>query len=389
MNDGCLALLAPWLKPKPPTPPPPPPAVVPVTRDTDFRSLPPISLARLGEILEPYPLRDDLGNIHAATLGNPLPVAQSWPESRYGQDPNATLTHNPLGLFWDSRWAPGPHIDNPPLLIFGSWGAAFAEWTRRMASPGYKNGVYPQGMTLAQFVWTYVAGPGPGYANGESAESVERYLTQTIARINRYYGINDPVPETRGDSRKRYEVAGLAHPIPLSFPLRQKIVPRSMTRNRPGIFQTPERWVQHETDNESPTANAANQADYLYRGAEGRQASWHFTIDDIEAWQTIPVNEVTWNGGDNDGPCNFGGVSCELCVNMVGDPARMRKARANAEELAAEILRAVDRRTIDFHTDCCRRAGNPAGCHAGCPKHMIADGYLGVFRINVGRRLAS
>lgn len=385
--QGCLSLLLSWLNPKPPVvEPPPPPAITPVTRTTDFRLLPPISLARMIEITKGYPLADDVANIHAASLGHPLPLAQSWPESRYGQDPNAETTHNPLGLFWDSRWAPGNHLENPPLLIFGSWGAAFAEWTRRMNTPGYKNGVYPQGMTLERFIRTYVAGPGPGYANGESPESVEAYLVQTIARLNRYYGIEDP-PTVPGDTRKRYEVAGLAHPIPLSIPLRQKIVDRARTNNRPGILMTPERWVQHETDNEAPTAGAANQALYLFNGAEGRTASWHFTVDDVEAWQTIPVNEVSWNGGDSEGPCNYGGVSCELCVNMVGNPARMARARRNAEELAAEILRAIERRQIDFHADCCRRAGNPAGCHAVCPKHMFADGYTPVFRANVALRL--
>lgn len=389
-NAGCLAALLGIFKPPAPPPvvdPPVPPVLPkPITRTTDFRKIPGISLERMRTITKGYPLASDVEAIFIALNGNPLPLAQSWPESRYGQDPNATTSHNPIGLFWDSRWAPGPHLESPPLLIFPDWAEAFAEWARRMGDPGYKNGVYPQGMTLEQFIRVYVAGPGPGYANGETAESVERYLVQTIDRVNRYLGFEDNPPPP-GDARRRYEVAGLSSPIPLSFPLRQKIVPRAQVHNRPAIFMTPERWVQHETDNEAPGAGASNQAIYLFNGAEGRQASWHFTVDDIEAWQTIPVNEVSWNGGDSEGPCNFGGVSCELCVNMVGDPARMARARRNAEELAAEVLRAVERRTVDFHRTCCERAGRPQGCHYDCPKHMLADGYKDTFRANVLRRL--
>lgn len=335
------------------------------------------------EILADYPLRAECGEIHQALGGRPLPVAQSWMESRYGQDANAAKTHNPLGLFWDAQWAQGPHIQNPPLLIFDDWASAFDEWARRMDTPGYKNGVYAQGFTLEQMIFTYVGGPRcltEGVcANGETVASVRHYLDETVARLNRYYQIPDAPGPTGPAPGTLYVVEGLAHAIPLSFPLKQMLVPASNTRNRPGIPMIPDRWVQHETDNEAPSAGARNQALYLFNGAEGRQASWHFTVDDTEAWQSIPVDEVAWHGGDGDGPCNMRGVSCELCVNMVGNPQRMAKARRNAEELAAAIMKAQGIAIIEQHHDCCARLANPAGCHSGCPKHIRADGYWGIF----------
>lgn len=334
------------------------------------------------EVLAGYPLAEDDAGVYKGAKGRALPVAQSWMESNYGQAANAQTTHNPLGLFWDAQWAPGAHASDPPLLIFPNWGEAFAEWSRRMDDPGYKSGVYPRDATLEQYIVTYVGGPmcwstkGKTCANGETWDSCHHYLTETINRLNRYFGVEGAPPPTGGQS---YTVAGLAQSIPLSFPLKQMLVPRALTLNRPGIPLSATRWVQHETDNVNPGAGAFNQAQYLVGGAEGRQASWHFTVDDKEAYQTIPVNEVAWHGGDGNGPCNMGGVSCELCVNMINDPARMAKARHNAEELAGQIMKAMSLSIIERHADCCARLANPGDCHAGCPRYIIRDGYWGTF----------
>jgi hypothetical protein len=185
----------------PPVPPPPPPPVVrAITKDDDFRTLPPISNERMCEILADFPMAGECAAIHAATGGNPLPVAQSWLESNYGKNVNARRTNNPLGLLYDAQWAPGPYFSVGanryivPLLTFSTWADAFTEWRRRMDDPSYKGSVYPPRMTLGKFVRVYVAGPGPGYANGESAESVEWYLNETVNRINRYLGVATPTP---------------------------------------------------------------------------------------------------------------------------------------------------------------------------------------------------
>ena len=129
-----------------------------------------------------------------------LPVAQSWLESRYGHDPNALATRNPLGLLDYSGQHPVRWLDGLPLCTFPTWAAAFAEWTRRVTDPSYKEGVYqPWEMTLEQFIVTYVAGPGcwrsrgTDCANGEDWQSCQRYLARTIARLNRYHGLDERI----------------------------------------------------------------------------------------------------------------------------------------------------------------------------------------------------
>lgn len=307
-NPGCLAILGRLFKqptplPDPPDPPlPDPPVQQPtqVTRDMDFRSLPPISLERLAEILDDYPLRSDLGNIYAALMGgNPLPVAQSWMESRYGQDINAEVSHNPLGLFWDARWAPGDHLQQPPLLIFGNWGAAFAEWTRRMADPGYKNGVYPQGMTLEQFIRVYVAGPGPGYANGETPESVERYLVQTIDRLNRYYNITPTKPVPTGYTA--HEVPGLQWPLwlPEDVGFRIRLTPMGVTGRQGKTLVAPYQVTRHTTNNYGTGTDAWHHAGWQAKGASGNEGiAVHAYSDDKEVVISMPWDEQGVHSGD-------------------------------------------------------------------------------------------
>lgn len=70
--------------------------------------------------------------------------------------------------------------------------------------PDECRGVYcPWDMSLKDFIYTYVGGPdcaksnGKTCANGETGASVQHYLDETVARLNRYYGIADaPAPDT-------------------------------------------------------------------------------------------------------------------------------------------------------------------------------------------------
>src|SRR5690242_17441567 len=120
-----------------------------------------------------------------------------------------------------------------------------------------------------------------------------------------------------------YGVAGLPVKIDLPVPLIQAIIPVGQTNQRPGIKrQTPGYWVQHETANTAAGADAAMHARYLLQGADGSQVSWHFTVDDHQIYQHIPVDEVTWQAADGGGPGNMSGVSCEMAVNSDGDEAK-------------------------------------------------------------------
>lgn len=171
--------------------------------------------------------------------------------------------------------------------------------------------------------------------------------------------------------------AGTSVDVPLDVPFRKVILPASQTRQRPGIFMDAAVYVQHETGNANAGANADMHLRYLQNGAEGQQLGYHFTVDEKEAIQMIPVNEVTWHGGDGGGQCNYTGVSCELCVQ--DNNAHKTQARENAERLAAAVMLATNVTRLIQHSDCCAAIGNPAGCHSNCPQYIRQDHYWGTF----------
>lgn len=121
-----------------------------------------------------------------------LALSQTIKESSCGTTQSARKTKNPLGLFDYTAGARVEMIGGMPFMVFDRWEDAFQEWMRRMKDPKYKNGVYPADCTLKQFIYTYVGGPecwsskGARCANGETRDSVELYLKQTIERIDRY-----------------------------------------------------------------------------------------------------------------------------------------------------------------------------------------------------------
>jgi hypothetical protein len=341
--------------PVPPAPPPPPPVGRAITKDDDFRTLPRITTKRLHEIIGAFPLGDDTENIVTATKGDPLPVAQSWMESNYGRSENAQRTNNPLGLLHDARWAPGPYVNvgangvTVPLLAFHSWANAFLEWRRRMDSPEYKGGVYPPGMTLEQFIRVYVAGPGPGYANGESAESVERYLNETVNRINRYYGISAPVP---AQEYTAHMIAGSTQKLllPKGIPFRQHLT--TVRPNRTYQKRTGEPIsVQHTTNNPRASADAGDHAQWQFDGTPGHpdgDVSVHFYVDDNEVIQTLPFDEQGIHSGDWK---NDSGVAVERTTN-----AGLNVARANDYAIAVQagllkIMGTTAVKSMYPHTD--------------------------------------
>lgn len=52
----------------------------------------------------------------------------------------------------------------------------------------------------------------------------------------------------------------------------------------------------HNTGMAAPSATAKGLNDYIHTTT--RQASWHFSLDDKEAYQQLPINEVGWHTGD-------------------------------------------------------------------------------------------
>lgn len=124
-------------------------------------------------------------------------------------------------------------------------------------------------------------------------------------------------------------------------------------KHRPGTLKSSiECIVIHDTANTRSGANAENQVQYLKNGADGRYASWHYTVDDSTCIQTIPDNEVAWHAGDgsrawgstyyNDtynAKCitggNANGIGIESCVNSDGNYALTER---NLAKLVAGLL---------------------------------------------------
>jgi hypothetical protein len=164
-----------------------------ITSSTSFRSVGPCPFAAWVDVAmtveSPIP-GAELEAMHAAAgAHSALCLSQCVKESTLGRDQSARLTRNPLGLM---------QPDGSTLQRFASWTDAVREWVRRITDLAYKDGVYaPQGISLEQYLATYVGGPrcwttqGISCANGETWDgegggSVGLYIQQTVDRLNDY-----------------------------------------------------------------------------------------------------------------------------------------------------------------------------------------------------------
>ena len=67
----------------------------------------------------------------------------------------------------------------------------------------------------------------------------------------------------------------------------------------------------------------------------GRQASWTFSVDDIEIYQETKINWETWHAGNSTG--NKNSISIEMC--MWSNKEKQRKTYENAAALVAKLLK--------------------------------------------------
>lgn len=62
------------------------------------------------------------------------------------------------------------------------------------------------------------------------------------------------------------------------------------------------------------TANAKALHSYVKsQRAADRPASWHFSIDEKDCYQALPLTESGWHAGDNLGPGNTTTIGIEIC----------------------------------------------------------------------------
>ena len=132
-------------------------------------------------------------------------------------------------------------------------------------------------------------------------------------------------------------------------------IPTSTANNRrPGSKMTPAYLTIHSTAN--PTSTAGNERNWLTNPDNKRTASFHIVVDDNQAIECIPFDEVAWHARDGNGDGNKKSISLEICES--GDRAR---ALRNAIAVAARILRDRDleptalRRHRDWTSKMCPR----------------------------------
>ena len=135
-------------------------------------------------------------------------------------------------------------------------------------------------------------------------------------------------------------------------------------QNRPAGKNKLQYIAVHNTDNYSVGANALNHAQYLK--TTDKHVSWHFTVDDTNVVQHLPVEETAYHATDGmSGLGNTSSIGVEICVNADGD---IKKATLRAVELIRYLcdkynipVDGVVQHNFFYNKNCPKelRAGNP------------------------------
>lgn len=133
--------------------------------------------------------------------------------------------------------------------------------------------------------------------------------------------------------------------------------------NRPGFPMFPKWITVHDTANTKFGANAISHANYLKsERAAALPVSWHFTVDEKNIVQHLPLNEVGWHAADGlNGPGNRRSIGIEICMDAGGDRL---KAEANAAELIAYLIKTE--RTLLKFPECMKQHYDWSG--KNCPQ---------------------
>lgn len=119
--------------------------------------------------------------------------------------------------------------------------------------------------------------------------------------------------------------------------VRQNLISSSLYSWKSPYSMTPTRIVVHNTAND---ASADAEIKYMNKSQAqgGKQVSYHYAVDDIEAVQGLPENRNGWHAGDGNGKGNREGIAIEICYSKSGGD-RFTKAEDNAVELIVDILK--------------------------------------------------
>lgn len=121
----------------------------------------------------------------------------------------------------------------------------------------------------------------------------------------------------------------------MSYALHQRLVSATAGNHPNRAMKSIEYITIHNTGNHAATAGAKSHAFYQSAGSGGSKASWHYTVDSKEVWQSFLDHQECWHAGDGAGPGNRSSIGIEICVNDIGG---FRAACDNAARLTADLL---------------------------------------------------
>ncbi len=136
----------------------------------------------------------------------------------------------------------------------------------------------------------------------------------------------------------------------------------------------------HSTDNPNATAlqHARGMAAGAFRGKtkwnRTGYMTWHFTVDDKQAIQSLPLN-IQGEHADHDGPGNNTSIGIEICE--LRDPARQARAIDRAARLTAWLMHdqniPLDHVVPHYHWPQWHFHGN----QKNCPRILLEHGKPG------------
>lgn len=149
----------------------------------------------------------------------------------------------------------------------------------------------------------------------------------------------------------------------MTYAYKQDHISKTTPNNRrPAIKLIPTTITIHNTANESSTAQ--NERNWLTNISNKSTASYHIVIDEKEAIECIPLDEVAWHAGDGSGVSsgNKTSIGVEIC-----ESGNYANTLDNAVNHTAKMLKERG-----WGIDRLRRHHDWSG--KNCPRKMNADG---------------
>jgi N-acetylmuramoyl-L-alanine amidase len=167
---------------------------------------------------------------------------------------------------------------------------------------------------------------------------------------------------------------------PRGLEIRQMLVPEGKYGRRKEFPLRARSITIHSTANRGATAlqHARGMAAGAFKGRSRWNrtgyVTWHFTVDDREIWQHLPL-DIQGEHADHDGPGNRTSIAIEICE--FSDPARQAAAIDRAARLTAWLVRREGiplQNVVPHHHWPQHRFG---GHQKNCPRILLDQGRPG------------